>query len=165
MPRRPVIDGLEFARAGSRLRVNWPVSDFPRLHDSLHADTGTIDCELEGIQENLGSRALRLRLSGTLQLTCQRCLGALAQAVQVDEVLLLAETQAEIDAEPVNPEAPERILAGREMQVHELVEDELVLALPIAPRHERCDGDKPGAAATKQSPFAGLKDLMHGGKH
>ena len=165
MPRRPVIDGLEFARTGSRLQVNWPVSDFPRLRDSLHADAGTIDCELQGIQEHLGRRALRLRLSGTLQLTCQRCLGALAQAVQVDEVLLLAQTQAEIDAEPLNPEAPERILAGREMQVHELVEDELVLALPIAPRHERCGGDKPGAAATKQSPFAGLKDLMHGGRH
>lgn len=165
MPRRPVIDGLEFARAGSRLRVDWPVSDFPRLRDSLHDDTGSIGCELEGIQEQLGRRALRLRLSGTLQLTCQRCLGALAQPLRVDEVLLLAETQAEIDAEPVNPDAPERILAGREMQVHELVEDELVLALPIAPRHERCDGDQPGAAATKQSPFAGLKDLMHGGKH
>lgn len=165
MPRRPVIDGLEFARTGSSLKVDWAVSDFPRLNDSLHADTGTITCELEGIQENLGSRALRLRLSGTLQLTCQRCLGALAQAVQVDEVLLLAETQAEIDAEPVNPDAPERILAEREMQVHELVEDELVLALPIAPRHERCDGDQPGAAGTKQSPFAGLKDLMQGGRH
>jgi len=165
MPRRPVIDGLEFARTGSSLKVDWPVSDFPRLNDSLHADTGTIACELDGIQEKLGGRALRLRLSGTLQLTCQRCLGALAQAVRVDEVLLLAETQAEIDAEPVNPDAPERILAGREMQVHELVEDELVLALPIAPRHERCDGDQSGAAGTKQSPFAGLKDLMNGGKH
>ncbi|MBM3367778.1 MAG: DUF177 domain-containing protein [Betaproteobacteria bacterium] len=165
MPRRPVIDGLEFARAGSKLQASWPVSDFPRLRDGLNADSGKIDCELEGIQENLGRRALRLRLSGTLQLTCQRCLGALAQAVRVDEVLLLAESQAEIDAEPVNPEAPERILAGREMQVHELVEDELVLALPIAPRHERCAGEKPGAAATKQSPFAGLKDLMHGGRH
>ncbi len=165
MPRRPVIDGLEFARAGSRLQVNWPVSDFPRLRDSLHANTGTINCELEGIPEQLGRRALRLRLSGTLQLTCQRCLGELAQAVQVDEVLQLAETQAEIDAELVNTEAPERILAGREMQVHELVEDELVLALPIAPRHERCAGKPSGAAATKQSPFAGLKDLMHGRRH
>ncbi|MBM3384536.1 MAG: hypothetical protein FJY40_05305 [Betaproteobacteria bacterium] len=165
MPRRPVIDGLEFARTGSRLQVNWPVSDFPRVRDSLRADTGTIDCELEGVQEQLGRRALQLRLSGTLQLTCQRCLGLLAHAVRVDQVLLLAETQAEIDAEPVSPEAPERILAGRQMQVHGLVEDELVLALPIAPRHERCAGEQPGAAATKPLPFAGLRDLMHGGRY
>ena len=54
-----------------------------------------------------------------------------------------------------------RIVAGREMAVRELVEDELILALPYAPRHESCG---PGAAAEDDrgnSPFASLRGLIH----
>ncbi len=164
MQRRPVIDGLEFARAGSKLQASWPVSDFPRLRDALRDETGNIDCEVVGIPEQLGRRALRLRLNGVLQLACQRCLEALAFPLRADVLLLLAETQAEIDAEPLTPDGPERVVAAKEMQVHALAEDELLLAMPIAPRHERCAAGKAQAAATRHTPFAGLRDLM-GSKH
>jgi uncharacterized protein len=164
MQRRPVIDGLEFARTGSKLQVRWPVADFPRLRDALRDEAGSIDCEVVGIPEELGRRALRLRLNGVLQLTCQRCLEALAFPLRADVTLLLAETQAEIDAEPLLPDGPERVVAEKEMQVHALAEDELLLAIPIAPRHERCAAGKAQDPATRHTPFAGLRDLM-GSKH
>lgn len=165
MSRPPVIDGLEFARTGSKLQGTWPVADFPRLRDVLHADAGTLGYVVQGVPEEQGRPALRLRLDGELQLVCQRCLGALAFALRIEVSLQFAATQAEMDAEPLQAEWPERIVAGREMPVHDLIEDELLLAIPIAPRHERCAARQADAARDKQSPFAGLRELFGGTKH
>ena len=78
---------------------------------------------------------------------------------------MLAATQAEIDAEPADANAPDRVVAAKEMPVRELVEDELILALPYAPRHEDCErATRQHEAAAKISPFAGLRGLMRG-KH
>jgi uncharacterized protein len=51
------------------------------------------------------------------------------------------------------------------MPVHDLIEDELLLALPLAPRHERCAARSAGEAGERHSPFAGLRDLLGGPKH
>lgn len=165
MSRQPVIDGLEFARTGSKLQGEWPVSAFPRLRDSLHSEIGVLRYALSGVPEEQGRPALRLRVEGVLQLTCQRCLGAMDFPLHLAASLQLLATQEEMDAEPLQAEGPERIVAGREMQVRELVEDEVLLALPLAPRHEKCAG-KPGAQdATLPSPFAGLRRLVGETKH
>lgn len=165
MSHQPVIDGLEFARNGSRLQGDWPLADFPRLRDALRSDSGALRYELQGVPETQGRPALRLRLEGALQLTCQRCLGALEHPLRIEASLLLRATQAEIDAEPVDAEAPEQIVAGREMPVHDLIEDEVLLALPLAPRHERCAASGAGKDEEKHSPFAGLRDLLGGTRH
>ena len=75
---------------------------------------------------------------------------------------MLAATQAEIDAEPPDVNAADRVVAGKEMPVRDLVEDELILALPYAPRHEGCKARASQDAAEKSSPFAGLRGLMRG---
>ena len=165
MTHQPVIDGLEFARTGSKLQGEWPVSAFPRLRDSLHSDSGVLRYALAGVPEEQGRPALRLKVEGVLQLACQRCLGALEFPLHLSTSLQLLATQEEMDAEPLRAEGPERIVAGREMQVRELVEDEVLLALPLAPRHEHCAG-KPGEPdAAKPSPFAGLRQLVGDTKH
>ncbi|MEK6245677.1 MAG: DUF177 domain-containing protein [Pseudomonadota bacterium] len=140
MSHQPLIDGLEFARTGSKLQGAWPVADFSRLRDALCTNEGTLQVELLGVPQERGRPALRLRVGGALQLVCQRCLGALEFALHIDVSLQLAATQAEVDAEPLAVEGPERIVASREMPVRDLVEDELLLAIPLAPRHERCAG-------------------------
>ena len=149
MAHQPVIDGLEFARSGSELHGAWPVAGFSRLRDLLRTDEGTLQYELLGVAQERGYPALRLRIVGTLQLVCQRCLGALEFPLQIDVSLGLAATQAEIDAEPLEAEGPERIVAGKEMAVRDLVEDEVLLAIPLAPRHERCAVRDAGAADRK----------------
>jgi uncharacterized protein len=50
------------------------------------------------------------------------------------------------------------------MPVRDLIEDELILALPYAPRHERCSARASQDGAEKALPFAGLRGLMRG-KH
>jgi len=70
----------------------------------------------------------------------------------------------EIDAEPPDAHAPDRVLAGKEMPVRDLIEDQLILELPYAPRHEGCAAGAGQPADDRISPFAGLRGLMRG-KH
>jgi len=165
MSHQPVIDGLEFARAAARLQGAWPVAEFLRLHDALRSTAGTLRYELRGVPEEKGRPALRLKVEGALQLTCQRCLGALEFPLQLEVALQLAATQEEMDAAPLEADGPESIVAGKEMRVQALVEDEVLLAIPIAPRHEACAGKPAATEGRKQTPFAGLRGLIGNTKH
>ena len=159
MSHQPVIDGFEFASAGAAQHGILPIREFPRLHDLLASDAGEVAYTVTGVRDERGRPGLRVGVRGVLQLRCQRCLEPLAFELQAEALLVLAATQAEIDADPVDASVPDRVLAGKEMTVRELVEDELILALPYAPRHERCAG----AATSREktlSPFAGLRSLL-----
>jgi uncharacterized protein len=165
MPQpQPVIDGFEFASAGASLTGALPIRDFPRLHDNLAGHDGEVAYEVEGVRDEHGRPALRLKVRTRLELRCQRCLEALPFEVQADEVLVLVGTLAEAEAESADVHAADRVVAAKEMSVRELVEDELILALPYAPRHAGCSARASTDAAEKVSPFAGLRGLMRG-KH
>jgi uncharacterized protein len=157
---QPVIDGFEFASAGATQQGIWPLSDFPRLRDMLAADGGEVRYEIRGVRDERGRPGLRIRVSGTLALRCQRCLEPMALEVHTDETLVLAATLAEIHAEPADARAPDRVVAGKEMALRELIEDELILAVPYAPRHEDCAPAAASDSAQKTSPFAGLRGLI-----
>ena len=162
MSHQPVIDGFEFASAGATQQGALPLSGFPRLRDLLASDAGEVAYELGGLRDERGRPCLRLKVRGALQLKCQRCLEAMPVEVDEDELLVLAATQAEIDADPADAEAPDRLLAGKAMQVREMVEDQLILALPYAPRHARCRAEAEEQGEERISPFSGLKGLMSG---
>jgi uncharacterized protein len=164
MSHQPVIDGFEFASAGATQQGVWALSDFPRLRDMLATDAGEVTYIVEGVHDARGMPALRVRVRGTLPLRCQRCLEVMPFEVRTDEVLVLAETQAEIDAEPVDAHAPDRLLASDEMALRDVVEDELILALPYAPRHEGCAARPKAGVDEKISPFASLRGMLRG-KH
>jgi len=157
---RPIIDGFEFALAGAKQQGVWPLNDFPRLRDMLASDAGEVVYQISGLRDARGRPSLRVKVSGTLTLLCQRCLEPMAFAVHTDATLVLAATLAEIHAEPASAEGPDRVVAGKEMALRELIEDELILAVPYAPRHEACEPAGAGDRAGKVSPFAGLRGLM-----
>ena len=113
------------------------------------------------MRDEHGRPGLRLKVSGTLTLRCQRCLEPMAFEVQTDEMLGLAATLAEIHDEPADAHGPDRVVAGKEMALRELIEDELILALPYAPRHDSCTAGRAGDREEKILPFAGLRGLMH----
>jgi uncharacterized protein len=164
MSHQPVIDGFEFASAGATQQGVWPLSDFPRLRDVLANDAGEVAYEVSGVRDERGRPGLRLKVNGTLSLRCQRCLEPMPFEVHTDETLVLAATLAEIHAEPADAHAPDRVVAGKEMALRELIEDELILAVPYAPRHESCLPAGAADSVEKVSPFAGLRGLMRG-KH
>ena len=160
MSHQPTIDGFEFASAGAQQQGVWPLSNFPRLRELLASDKGEVAYEISGVCDERGRPGLRVKVSGTLALRCQRCLEPMAFAVKTDETLVLAATVAEIHAEPADAQAADRVVAGKEMPLRELVEDELLLAVPHAPRHESCTAAGTEHQAEKVSPFAELRSLM-----
>jgi len=164
MSSQPVIDGLEFASAGAAQQGVLPLRDFPRLRDTLASDAGEVAYEIKGMRDERGRPSLRVKVRGTLQVRCQRCLEPMALEVDSENLLVLAATLAEIHADPADTQAPDRVLASKEMPVRDLIEDELILAVPYAPRHESCSAQPAPGAQEKTLPFASLKGLMRG-KH
>ena len=158
MPHQPVIDGFRFAESGGALRGVWPIADFTRLPDVLHDTAGELEYAVSGQRDAKGRPALRVELRGVLRLTCQRCLEPLECPRAVDALLTLARRQSEIDADPLDSDF-ERVIGSREMAVRDLLEEELLLGVPVAPRHLRCEAGRPGSDEGG-SPFDKLRGLL-----
>src|SRR3954453_16939221 len=126
MSHQPVIDGFEFASAGASQQGVLLIRGFARLRDLLASDAGEVAYEVQGLRDARGRPSLRVSVRGTLQLRCQRCLEGLPAEIDEQELLVLAATQEEIDADPPDPEAPDRLLAGKAMAIRDLAEEQLI---------------------------------------
>lgn len=132
--RLPVaLDPLKLADRGQVLEGSLPVAAFRRLGAWLHADRGAIDAVLRFQCDAGGRRVLRGSLQGELDVVCQRCLDAFALPIDLELDLVLVETPAAAD---LLPDELEPLVVGERREVHtvDLLEDELILALPLVPR-------------------------------
>ncbi len=86
---------------------------------------------------------LHIAVQGEMVLTCQRCMGDLPHGIVLDRRLHLARDEAELERlEEALGLDGEVILAGGKLNLVELVEDEVLLGLPLVPKHElgECSG-------------------------
>jgi uncharacterized protein len=156
-----VIDSLEFTRRHGSLSGRLQLANLSRLRDMLFEASGNLDFEVSG--ESVGREAfLALKLDGALQLTCQRCLEALEFDISVSSRVMLIEPGMpwpdEVQIGGLEDEACDAIEASRELDLAPLLEEEVLLSLPLSPRHERCES--PRVAVSKEvSPFAHLARL------
>ena len=134
MSQAEVIDGLQFARAALERRGVVGIEQLPRLAQ-LRGSTEGLAYHLRGGRTGNGKPCLRLAVTGSVELPCQRCLDPIRIPIVIDAELQLAQNAREI-AEA--DDEIDRVLASRRMDVAWLVEDEVILALPMAPRHEEC---------------------------
>ncbi|HEX7971143.1 MAG TPA: YceD family protein [Thiobacillus sp.] len=126
------VDPWRFCKDGQSWETRSDVSAFPRL---AHEFTqGALFCRVAGRVDQRGSLSLRLTVSGELGLTCQRCLGDLPYAVEVERTLYLARNEAEMERLDALPDS-DAIQAGETLGLVELIEDEVLLSLPLAPMH------------------------------
>ena len=91
-----------------------------------------------------------------MRLKCQRCLGDVDFPLLLDAHLEFAASEAEILAAD---DDVDRVVAGRDMNVAALVEEEVILALPMVPKHERCQAAAGAEAGTAPSAFQALAAL------
>lgn len=134
MSQPEVIDGLQFARAALERLGSVGMERLPRLAQ-LRCSTEGLEYRLRGGRAGNGKLCLRLSVVGSLEMICQRCLDPIQVPIAIDTELQLAENAREIsDAD----DEIDRVIASRHMDVAWLVEDEVILALPMAPRHEEC---------------------------
>ncbi|MBS0367232.1 MAG: DUF177 domain-containing protein [Proteobacteria bacterium] len=104
-----------------------------------------------------------LSLSGHAELTCQRCLQPLQLPLDSQGRVALVETSGA--AERVPPELETVLAPGGRTSIGDLIREEVLLALPIVPLHERSDCAAQPAAADEDrhethQPFARLAELM-----
>lgn len=135
MSAQTVIDSLEFARTGQALQGSLAVPELKRLKESLADDLGRIDFAVKGARDARRRPVLALEISGNLHLQCQRCLGLLEYPLRLSNTLLLV-SAGEVAAGDLDDEDDEWIEASGELDVAMLIEDEIILSLPYAPRHE-----------------------------
>ena len=159
MSQRIVIDCLSFAREARVLQGELPVAGFERIQDGLTQNVGVIRYRIEGRLGKRNRPQLHLQLDGVLSLCCQRCLGGLKWPLRVDTLLQPVRSGQEIPEEELENDEVDAIEIEGELDVLALLEDEILLALPIAPRHQVCEAPRPQGGTSKESPFAALASL------
>jgi uncharacterized protein len=164
MSAQAVIDSLEFARTGQTLRGSLSIPGLARLQDSLHDTSGQVEFAVRGGLDARHRPILALEIAGMLHLRCQRCLESLDYPLQLaNTVLLVSETQAgagELDEEEESES--EWIVASPALKVPELIEDEIILSLPYAPRHGKgvcARGAAPAPVEPRVATFEALSSL------
>lgn len=102
-----------------------------RLTDALATPDGVIAYDIEFDRDELGVAYLALRAQGELMLTCQRTLEPFAMPVSIDTRLGLITREEEEAGLPAGYEP--LLLESSELRPAEVIEDELLLALPLIP--------------------------------
>jgi uncharacterized protein len=179
------LDLPQFCRQAAQLQGEWPQAGFTRLQDSLYPLPGDrapppVRWQALGTARPVtgGEPELWLHLQAQTEvvLQCQRCLQPSTEALVVDRRLRFV--QGEDEAERLDEDSEDDVLALQpRTDLHELLEDELILALPLVPMHAQCPQPllaepAPGGAAMSTAtaepdrphPFAALAALRKSSK-
>jgi uncharacterized protein len=191
-------DLFEFARSGRQAAGVVRVSQLTRMLNEVPAqaperDTaftwqaeGSTQPELQGDGTEGPQPYLRLAIHGVAWLECQRCLAPYEQAFNVDAVYRIVNTEAEAEEFPLDDDEFEVIVGSRQFDLVELIEEELLLSLPVVPTHDVCpevheslvsgvsgpdglsdeaapDDVEEGPEPERPNPFAALEALKRGG--
>ena len=157
MSKRIVINSLAFARDANSLQGVLPIAGLTRLLDKLVDSAGSVSYRVVG---RLGPRSraqLLLQLDGMLSVCCQRCLEGIEYPVEVRSVLEFVDDEEDLTQEEVEDDSKDFLPAQSELDVVALIEDEIILDLPSAPRHENCALPDTGQGTGKVSPFSVLQ--------
>ena len=176
-PKR--LDVAAFARAKASLSGRDMLSIYKRLAQEVIAPAPDImvnwsaQGEQRSAADGVARPALHLQAHAVVPLHCQRCLGEVRVSVAVDCHIVVAPDEE--SAAALDDASEDDVLAlTAELDLRELLEDELLLALPLVPRHEVCpdavalsaqDTDFDAAGDERPHPFAGLAALKAGKPH
>jgi uncharacterized protein len=115
-------------------------------------------------------QTLQLGIKGRIHLVCQSCLQDCALDLAEERQFVMVATEAEADAYPVEDDEQEPLVASQHFDLLGLIEDEILLSLPLIPKHPdgTCqphtssfgEGAEAADASEKpQNPFNILKNM------
>lgn len=163
MTRKPIlINTHEFIKQSLEIHGKIRASQIPAIQESLYtsADAGEVSYTLSGDKSHHGKSGLRLELVGQVTLCCQRCLGELRYPIGSNTWFEMVADESAIPELDEDDEV-DYLIASTQFDVEALVEEELLLCLPLAPKHEEgaCAGDASIMTGQKQNPFKVLEGL------
>jgi len=151
MSEQAVVDNLEFARHGAVLQGELAIAQLDRLQELLFSNQGSLNYTLSGKIGAKGESLLECSIGGKLVLQCQRCLEAMEYPLHVVSTLKVVKGLTQFDDVGDEDETVDSIPASAAMNVSALLEEEILLNLPISPLHA------PGACR-EQSGAKSVKD-------
>jgi len=167
------LDVAALAADGASLSGQWLAASLPRWQamqtSAVAPDAAAVRWQVAGETRRVAGAApqvwLHLQAQAHAGLTCQRCLKPFSPLLQVDRRIRFV--AGEHEAATLDADSDDDVLALEPtLDLHTLVEDELLLACPIVPRHDDCrppahGADEPTEAAA-DNPFAALAVLRAG---
>ncbi|MBL6751868.1 MAG: DUF177 domain-containing protein [Nevskia sp.] len=121
---------------GSAWRGELPVADLGRLAAAVAGREGSLRVELHAGRDASGAARLHGSIDGELELSCQHCLGRFRWPLRAAVDLRLVGSEAE--ERRLLRECEPWLVQDDSLPLREIVEDEALLALPIAPRCPAC---------------------------
>jgi len=173
------LDILMFAKNASELAGDFTLDQFPRLkaEDVRETPNAQVSWTLKGeeikTQDGENQIWLHLKANSQITLTCQRCLAPAIFDLEVLRDFRFVATE-EVALELDNENEEDLLVLDRKFNSLELIEDELIMNLPIVPRHPSCHNAYLAslAAENEQStefqrpnPFAVLEQLKKPTNH
>ncbi|HET9641881.1 MAG TPA: YceD family protein [Burkholderiaceae bacterium] len=173
------LDVTAFAAQAGELEGQWPLEILPRLYkvrppEAADLPLEPVDWQAEGeMRQCHGGESqvwLHLAASTCVALQCQRCLHPVRVNVSFERSFRFVRNEAEAEAQDLDSEE-EVLAATRSLDLLTLVEDELILELPLVPRHEECPQPLPLTAGSEEgaeeeaNPFAQLEVLKRRPPH
>jgi uncharacterized protein len=159
-------DVFSLARNGVQLTGQISVASLTRLHGDLSDHTGVLTYLVVGRVGDKGNLFMDITIDGAMNMVCQRCLEPVNQLVVVGNTLQLVELEEELDNEEeelaailAGDNSPEKIVGTREFNIFDLLEDEVILSLPMSVTHDVCDKQLPMSVGETASPFDALLKL------
>ena len=160
-----IVNVFEMARGAQTYQGDIPLARLERLAQGLSTPEGTVSFTAQGFRDALGRPALRLDWQTSLTLACDKCGSAVPVDLAAQGLFYFVPDEASLEREPID-DAPEEALVGSDtFDLTALLEDEVILALPISPRHDRCGAapepevSEEAVSADRRTPFAGLAAL------
>ena len=152
---------LLLAEQGGRLQGRLQLENMRRLAEIIYQDTGTVQYHLRLGRDEFGFSYIRGDYQVTLQLVCQRCLNPFTLPLSNEINIGLAASSEQLEKLPSHYEP--MLLTTDEVSLLTLIEDEVLLGVPMVPVHPQ--GDCLAAAQIarhapdRENPFAVLKQL------
>ena len=129
------INPFRLAEAGASLHRSLFVKDMSRLSVGLADDSGQVEVDIQFGIDQQGTRFLRGHFETSLKVQCQRCMEPFAFEIIGDLLSGVIKTEA---AAKALPSTYEPVLVDEEdmLSIQDMIEDELIVGMPIVPRHD-----------------------------
>jgi len=125
------------ADRGVTLSGELNIGQLTRLRGLLHSDSGSVRATLRFRQRGDGWLASEVEYRADVELVCQRCLEPFRQELEESVNVVIADSDSLPATAPTGFE-PFELEDGR-LQPVQLIEDEVIVAIPLVPKHARVE--------------------------
>ncbi|SEP64734.1 uncharacterized protein SAMN05216600_101200 [Pseudomonas cuatrocienegasensis] len=165
-PIPPHVDPRKLADRGATLEGELQLAHLQRLCDPLADNAGTVRAKFVFARDERNAVVIHSELEVDVKMVCQRCLELVALPIQSACDYAVVKEGANTQSVPQGYDVLE--VGEDPLDLLALVEDELLLALPIVPAHDPKDCQQPAGLdepepsedeVTRSNPFSVLAQL------